>query len=216
MSPRKGAFRSSVISIAPAANAHRKNAVIAVQLGCPRRACCRCTWMRERTTKSISGIRSASACARSAHQARSCTPLWTSSWRRFRRSSRTAVSTSRNWTGVDAVALLARYRDKTRCYDDDIQGTAGSNARRTDQRSQDHRQRAQGATDTLSRCRLSWIPAVKILHDGIAAKADQWKGVIKIGRPHMQDATPLTLGQEWSGYALSRHERLQTPDDFQT
>jgi malate dehydrogenase (oxaloacetate-decarboxylating)(NADP+) len=51
--------------------------------------------------------------------------LWTSSWRRFRRSSRTAVSTSRNWTGVDAVALLARYRDKTCCYDDDVQGTAG-------------------------------------------------------------------------------------------
>jgi fumarate hydratase, class II len=45
------------------------------------------------------------------------------------------------------------------------------------------------------------IPAVKALHDGIAAKAEEWKGVIKIGRTHMQDATPLTLGQEWSGYA---------------
>src|SRR6266853_1839952 len=44
------------------------------------------------------------------------------------------------------------------------------------------------------------IPAVKTLHDGIAAKAEEWKGVIKIGRTHMQDATPLTLGQEWSGY----------------
>jgi fumarate hydratase class II len=45
------------------------------------------------------------------------------------------------------------------------------------------------------------IPAVKALHDGIAAKAEEWKNVIKIGRTHMQDATPLTLGQEWSGYA---------------
>jgi fumarate hydratase, class II len=45
------------------------------------------------------------------------------------------------------------------------------------------------------------IPAVKALHDGIAAKAEEWKDVIKIGRTHMQDATPLTLGQEWSGYA---------------
>ena len=45
------------------------------------------------------------------------------------------------------------------------------------------------------------IPAVKALHDGIATKADEWKDVIKIGRTHMQDATPLTLGQEWSGYA---------------
>ena len=45
------------------------------------------------------------------------------------------------------------------------------------------------------------IPAVQALHDGIAAKAAEWRDVIKIGRTHMQDATPLTLGQEWSGYA---------------
>jgi fumarate hydratase class II len=45
------------------------------------------------------------------------------------------------------------------------------------------------------------IPAVKALHDAIAAKAVEWKDIIKIGRTHMQDATPLTLGQEWSGYA---------------
>ena len=44
------------------------------------------------------------------------------------------------------------------------------------------------------------IPAVKALHDAIALKVDEWKDVIKIGRTHMQDATPLTLGQEWSGY----------------
>ena len=45
------------------------------------------------------------------------------------------------------------------------------------------------------------IPAVQALHDAIAAKAGEWKDIIKIGRTHMQDATPLTLGQEWSGYA---------------
>jgi fumarate hydratase, class II len=45
------------------------------------------------------------------------------------------------------------------------------------------------------------IPAVKALHDAIAAKAAAWDGIIKIGRTHMQDATPITLGQEWSGYA---------------
>ena len=45
------------------------------------------------------------------------------------------------------------------------------------------------------------IPAVKALHDAIAAKAAEWDDVIKIGRTHMQDATPITLGQEWSGYA---------------
>ena len=45
------------------------------------------------------------------------------------------------------------------------------------------------------------IPAIKALHDAISAKASEWKDIVKIGRTHMQDATPLTLGQEWSGYA---------------
>jgi fumarate hydratase class II len=44
-------------------------------------------------------------------------------------------------------------------------------------------------------------PSAQALHDAIAMKAEEWKDVIKIGRTHMQDATPLTLGQEWSGYA---------------
>src|SRR6202046_2376423 len=44
------------------------------------------------------------------------------------------------------------------------------------------------------------VPAVTALRDAIATKAEQWKEVVKIGRTHMQDATPLTLGQEWSGY----------------
>jgi fumarate hydratase class II len=45
------------------------------------------------------------------------------------------------------------------------------------------------------------VPAVKALRDAIAAKATEWDAIVKIGRTHMQDATPLTLGQEWSGYA---------------
>jgi fumarate hydratase class II len=45
------------------------------------------------------------------------------------------------------------------------------------------------------------IPAVKALRDGISVKATEWQNIVKIGRTHMQDATPLTLGQEWSGYA---------------
>ena len=44
------------------------------------------------------------------------------------------------------------------------------------------------------------IPAVKALRDAIAERVEQWKDIVKIGRTHMQDATPLTLGQEWSGY----------------
>ena len=44
------------------------------------------------------------------------------------------------------------------------------------------------------------IPALQALHDAIAAKVIEWSDIVKIGRTHMQDATPLTLGQEWSGY----------------
>jgi fumarate hydratase class II len=44
------------------------------------------------------------------------------------------------------------------------------------------------------------IPAVQQLRDSILAKSNEWKDIVKIGRTHMQDATPLTLGQEWSGY----------------
>ncbi len=45
------------------------------------------------------------------------------------------------------------------------------------------------------------IPALKHLHKALAAKAAEWKDIIKIGRTHTQDATPLTLGQEFGGYA---------------
>jgi fumarate hydratase, class II len=45
------------------------------------------------------------------------------------------------------------------------------------------------------------MPAVAALRDAIDANAQAWRDIIKIGRTHMQDATPLTLGQEWSGYA---------------
>jgi fumarate hydratase, class II len=57
------------------------------------------------------------------------------------------------------------------------------------------------------------IPAVKALHDGIAVKAEEWQDVIKIGRTHMQDATPLTLRQEWSGYAGMLADNLQRIED---
>src|ERR1700736_5469131 len=53
------------------------------------------------------------------------------------------------------------------------------------------------------------MPAVAALRDAIAAKAEEWKDIIKIGRTHMQDATPLTLGQEWSGYADMLADNLQ-------
>jgi fumarate hydratase class II len=45
------------------------------------------------------------------------------------------------------------------------------------------------------------LPALGALQHAISSKADAWKDIVKIGRTHMQDATPLTLGEEWSGYA---------------
>ncbi|WP_343520543.1 class II fumarate hydratase [Sphingomonas sp.] len=45
------------------------------------------------------------------------------------------------------------------------------------------------------------LPALQILTDALAAKAKAWDHIVKIGRTHTQDATPLTLGQEVSGYA---------------
>jgi fumarate hydratase class II len=45
------------------------------------------------------------------------------------------------------------------------------------------------------------LPALKHLHKALDAKAKDWASIIKIGRTHTQDATPVTLGQEFSGYA---------------
>src|SRR5437016_2064870 len=56
------------------------------------------------------------------------------------------------------------------------------------------------------------IPAVTALQNAIAAKSREWDDIIKIGRTHMQDATPLTLGQEWSGYAGMLSDDLERLD----
>jgi fumarate hydratase, class II len=45
------------------------------------------------------------------------------------------------------------------------------------------------------------IPALRRLRDAVESKAKKWADVVKVGRTHLEDATPLTVGQEWSGYA---------------
>jgi fumarate hydratase, class II len=45
------------------------------------------------------------------------------------------------------------------------------------------------------------LPALKAMHERLAEQARRWHHIVKIGRTHLQDATPLTLGQEFSGYA---------------
>jgi len=57
------------------------------------------------------------------------------------------------------------------------------------------------------------IPAVNALGGAIGAKADEWTNVVKIGRTHMQDATPITLGEEWSGYVGMLRDNLERIED---
>ncbi|TPW36836.1 class II fumarate hydratase [Oecophyllibacter saccharovorans] len=51
------------------------------------------------------------------------------------------------------------------------------------------------------------LPALRALQASLQRKADQWRDVVKVGRTHLQDAVPVTLGQEWEGYAgmLAEH-----------
>ena len=74
----------------------------------------------------------------------------------------------------------------------------------------DHVNMAQSSNDTFpsSMCiaaavnvKRRLVSAVTALREAIVSKAQTWNSIVKIGRTHMQDATPLTLGQEWSGYA---------------
>jgi fumarate hydratase class II len=52
------------------------------------------------------------------------------------------------------------------------------------------------------------IPAAASLREAIRARAVEWVDVVKIGRTHLQDATPLTVGQQWSGYAAQLDDAL--------
>ncbi|WP_159710494.1 class II fumarate hydratase [Geminicoccus flavidas] len=74
----------------------------------------------------------------------------------------------------------------------------------------DHVNRGQSSNDTFptamhiaagEQAVRELIPALEHLHAALAAKADEFKDIIKIGRTHLQDATPMTLGQEFGGYA---------------
>jgi fumarate hydratase class II len=57
------------------------------------------------------------------------------------------------------------------------------------------------------------LPAVTALRETIAAKARQFAGIIKMGRTHLQDAVPLTVGQEWSGYVAQMDDAIQRVHD---
>jgi fumarate hydratase class II len=74
----------------------------------------------------------------------------------------------------------------------------------------DHVNMSQSSNDTYptamhiacaEEIRNQLLPALAELRDALKAKSEAWKDIIKIGRTHTQDATPITLGQEFSGYA---------------
>ena len=86
----------------------------------------------------------------------------------------------------------------------------------------DHCNRSQSSNDTfptamhisaVEQIHHGLLPALDCLLDAIEAKSAAWTDIIKIGRTHLQDATPLTLGQEFSGYAAQLRlgiERVKT------
>src|SRR5690349_12704447 len=53
------------------------------------------------------------------------------------------------------------------------------------------------------------IPALRTIHAKLNELAQRWDGIVKIGRTHLQDATPLTLGQEFSGYARQIEDNIE-------
>src|SRR6202050_4080450 len=74
----------------------------------------------------------------------------------------------------------------------------------------DHVNMSQSSNDTFpaamhiaaaERVKNTLIPAIKTVRDSIAAKAKEFDNVVKIGRTHLQDAVPLTVGQEFGGWA---------------
>ena len=82
----------------------------------------------------------------------------------------------------------------------------------------DHVNRSQSSNDTFPTAlhiaavlavEKGVLPALENMHECLVAKSEQYKNLVKIGRTHLQDATPLTLGQEISGWARML-ERCQT------
>lgn len=91
-----------------------------------------------------------------------------------------------------------------------IQLTGGLLGSKTPVHPNDHVNMGQSSNDTfptamhiaaVKEVHEHLLPAVQALQRSIEAKAERWRNVVKIGRTHLEDAVPLTVGQEWSGYA---------------
>ena len=109
----------------------------------------------------------------------------------------TGSGTQSNMNANEVIANLASER---------LGGTLGS---KTPVHPNDHCNRSQSSNDTfptamhiatVEQLHHALIPALEHLHRALLEKSQLWNGIIKVGRTHLQDATPLTLGQEFSGY----------------
>ena len=85
----------------------------------------------------------------------------------------------------------------------------------------DHVNMAQSSNDTFPTAmhiasalevKKYLLPRVEALASAIEDKAEKWKDVVKIGRTHLEDAVPLTVGQEWSGYAVQLRDAIELID----
>jgi len=85
----------------------------------------------------------------------------------------------------------------------------------------DHVNMSQSSNDTFptamhmaaARALVDMLPSVKALREALDAKSKQWMGIVKVGRTHLQDATPITLGQVFSGY-VSQIDRAMVDIEF--
>jgi len=91
-----------------------------------------------------------------------------------------------------------------------IERLGGAMGTKTPVHPNDHCNRSQSSNDafptamhiaTVEQLHHLLIPSLRHLHCALSDKSEAWNHIIKIGRTHLQDATPLTLGQEFSGYA---------------
>jgi fumarate hydratase class II len=85
----------------------------------------------------------------------------------------------------------------------------------------DHVNMSQSSNDTFptamhvaaAQAMSQMLPAVRALRDALHAKAHEWSHVVKVGRTHLQDATPITLGQEFSGYVTQLDRAMRACEE---
>jgi fumarate hydratase class II len=102
-----------------------------------------------------------------------------------------------------------------------IQLLGGELGSKTPVHPNDHVNMAQSSNDTFPTAmhiasalevKRYLLPRVEALAAAIEGKAKQWSNVVKIGRTHLEDAVPLTVGQEWSGYAVQLRDSIALID----